>query len=242
MKRLMATRRRVFMLGAVTALAIVVAAFYGYGALAGNTPQSYTGCLLNGQLVKVVIDGAGQTSTCPKPGVLIGWSQTGPPGPNGATGQTGQTGATGPSGNNGAPGPTGATGTTGSSGQDGATGATGPTGPPGSGAALWANVSKDGTVWAQHGVLTTSALGQGLTGQYLVQFDRDVSHCSWIASRSVTQGVDDYDPNIAVTAFGLGSFYPPGVNQDLVEVETLNATGGGGGQFRNQAFSLSVFC
>jgi hypothetical protein len=101
-------------------------------------------------------------------------------------------------------------------------------------------VSKDGTVWAQHGVLSTNARFGG--GQYLVQFDRDVSHCSWIASRSVTQGVSDYNPNIEIIAYGLGSFYPPPANQDLVAVDTLNNTGGGGGTYADQAFSLAVFC
>jgi hypothetical protein len=118
----------VFLLGAVTTVAIVVAAVYGYGALAGNSPQSYTGCLKAGQLMNIVIDGSGQTSVCPKPGVLIQWSQDGPSGATGATGQTGQTGATGASGQTG---PGGATGPQGEDGASGATGPAGATGPPG---------------------------------------------------------------------------------------------------------------
>ena len=98
MKRLSATRWRLLALGVVASVAIVAASVYGYGALAGNTPQSYTGCLLGGKLTNIVIDGTGTTPTCPKPGALINWSQTGPTGATGQDGPTGATGATGPTG------------------------------------------------------------------------------------------------------------------------------------------------
>jgi hypothetical protein len=167
MKRLMATRRRVFVLGAVTALAIVVAAFFGYSAIAAPS-QSYTGCLKAGQLTGIVIDGAGQTPTCPKPGVLISWSQTGPPG------QTGATGATGPNGNNGATGATGPTGPNGNDGANGATGATGETGPqgdtgpPGTNAAtqVVGRVNFDGSINAGTGFTVTHPA----TGEYDIHF------------------------------------------------------------------------
>jgi hypothetical protein len=212
----------------VSVLVVVVLGLTAGGIAYASIPDAsgvIHGCYLtkNGSLRVIQSPG----SACTSGETALNWSETGP---KGATGTNGTNGATGP------------TGPTGTAGTNGTNGATGPTGPSGSGAALWANVSKDGTVWAQHGVLTTNALGAGLTGQYLVQFDRDVSHCSWVASRSASQGVSDYNPNIEVTAFGLGSFYPPPANQDLVEVETLNNTGGGGGQFANQAFSLAVFC
>jgi hypothetical protein len=203
----------------VAVLVVVVLGLTAGGIAYASIPDAsgvIHGCYLtkNGSLRVIQSPGG----ACVSGETALNWSQTGPKGA------------------------TGARGTAGTDGTNGATGPTGPMGPSGSGAALWANVSKDGTVWAQHGVLTTNALGAGLTGQYLVQFNRDVSHCSWIASRSVSKGVSDYNPNIEVTAFGLGSFYPPPANQDLVEVETLNNTGGGGGQFANQAFSLAVVC
>jgi len=97
MKRLIAARRRLLVLGAVASVAIVAASVYGYGALA-DTSQSYSACLKNGVLSNVVIDGTGPAPVCPHSAVLIGWSQSGPQGPSGATGQTGQTGATGPAG------------------------------------------------------------------------------------------------------------------------------------------------
>ncbi len=215
----------------MAAFVAVVVVLAGAGIAYASIPDAsgvIHGCYLakNGSLRVIQSPGG----ACTAGETALNWSQTG------------LKGATGTNGTNGATGPTGPAGTGGTNGTNGATGPTGPTGSSGSGASLWANVSKDGTVWAQHGVLTTNALGTGSAGQYLVQFNRDVSHCSWIASRSVSQGVSDYNPNIEVTAFGLGSFYPPPANQDLVEVETLNNTGGGGGQFANQAFSLAVFC
>ena len=221
----------------VGVLVVVVLGLTAGGIAYASIPDAsgmIHGCYLtkNGSLRVIQSPGG----ACTSGEIALNWSQTGP------KGATGPTGTAGTNGTNGATGPTGPTGTGGTNGTNGVTGPTGPTGSSGSGASLWANVSKDGTVWAQHGVLTTNALGAGLTGQYLVQFNRDVSHCSWIASRSVSNGVSDYNPNIEVTAFGLGSFYPPPANQDLVEVETLNNTGGGGGQFANQAFSLAVFC
>jgi len=130
MKRLMA-RRRVFALGAATALAIVVAAVYGYSALADTTPQSYSGCLKNGVLSNIVIDGTAPAPVCTHGAVPISWSQSGPPGAIGATGASGHDGATGPTGATGVKGDPGATGATGPSGNDGTTGATGATGSAG---------------------------------------------------------------------------------------------------------------
>jgi hypothetical protein len=98
MKRLLATRQRLFVLGVVASVAIVAASVYGYSAIAGPTPQSYTGCLLAGKLMNIVIDGTAPAPVCVKPAVQISWSQTGPTGPQGDTGVTGQTGATGATG------------------------------------------------------------------------------------------------------------------------------------------------
>ena len=54
MKRLLATPRRVFAVGAVAALAVVVAAGFGYAAVAADN-QSYTGCLQSGSLTNIAI-------------------------------------------------------------------------------------------------------------------------------------------------------------------------------------------
>jgi hypothetical protein len=124
--------------GAVAAVAIVVAAGYGYAAVTA-TNQSYTGCLQGGAISNVAI-GAVPTKPCPNNAVQISWSQTGPQGQTGATGPqgpqgaTGATGPTGPKGDTGATGPTGPkgdTGATGPQGPKGDTGATGPQGPKG---------------------------------------------------------------------------------------------------------------
>jgi len=174
MKRLSATRRRLFALGLVAGAAIVAASVYGYSALAGPTPQSYTGCLKAGQLMNIVIDGTGQTATCPKPGVLINWSQAGPTGQDGATGATGSTGA------------------------NGATGATGPSG--GATNALFANVAPDGTLVAGSPG-TTATMDQ--VGLYEVTFTRDVDNCGVVGSvgDNTTGGSTGIDPSIQVNLF-----------------------------------------
>jgi hypothetical protein len=80
--------------------------------------------------------GDSPAKSCPKPGVQISWSQTGPQGLTGATGPTGATGAngqTGATGQTGSTGPAGATGDTGATGTDGATGQIGPAGATGVG-------------------------------------------------------------------------------------------------------------
>jgi hypothetical protein len=133
MKRLLATRRRVFAVGALAAMVVVVGAGYGYAAMM-DTNQVYTGCLQNGTINNVAI-GSTPTKSCPPNATQIGWSQTGPQGPlgpqgpQGPKGDTGATGPQGPQGIKGDTGDTGATGATGPPGPTGPTGATGATGP-----------------------------------------------------------------------------------------------------------------
>ena len=124
MQRLLRSRRRVVVVGAVAAVAIAAAASYGYAAVTADN-QIYTGCLLSGNISSVKI-GSAPLKPCPNPAVQISWSQTGPQGPQGATGPTGGSGATGSTG---ATGPAGATGDTGASGPTGATGDKGDPGP-----------------------------------------------------------------------------------------------------------------
>jgi hypothetical protein len=114
MRRLLASRRRLLAVGAIAAVAVVVASGYGYAAITA-TNNTYTGCLQGGAIANVAI-GAAPTKPCPNNAVQISWSQTGPPGANGATGPTG---------------PAGATGQTGATGPQGATGSKGDPGPPG---------------------------------------------------------------------------------------------------------------
>jgi len=224
MKRLLATRRRAYMLGAVTALAIVVAAVYGYSALAGPSPQSYTGCLKAGQLMNIVIDGTGQTPTCPKPGVLINWSQAGPQGGTGPTGQTGPAGATGPTGATGQDGPAGATGSTGG---NGATGATGPSG--GASNVLFANIGQDGTV--ADGSPGTTATQQS-SGQFRVTFTREVDNCGVAATIGDNRlgGALGADPTVVANVGG--------GDPNTVRVATFAHEG----QFDDESFHLVVVC
>jgi hypothetical protein len=125
MRRVLASRR-MLAVGAVAAVAIVVAAGYGYAAVTA-TNNTYTGCLQGGAISNVAI-GAAPTKPCPNNAVQISWSQTGPQGATGATGPQGPKGDTGATGSQG---PKGDTGATGSQGPKGDTGATGPQGVSG---------------------------------------------------------------------------------------------------------------
>ena len=87
MKRLLAAPRRVLAVGAVTAIAVVVAAGYGYAAVSADN-QTYTGCLQNGDLTAIAI-GSTPVKTCPKTATQVSWSQTGPAGTNGTNGTNG---------------------------------------------------------------------------------------------------------------------------------------------------------
>lgn len=119
-------------------------------------------------------------------------------------------------------------------GPQGERGPEGPAGPPGSGTIVrWANVSKNGAVHASSGVVSTNA--RSSAGFYLVKFDRDVTPCAWIVSRSISEGTADYDPRVQLTAFGLGLL---GFDAATVEVTAVSVTG----SFADQAFSLAVFC
>jgi Collagen triple helix repeat (20 copies) len=228
-------RLRLAVLGAVALLAGTT------GIIAGvtfNQNGPFTGCLdvKQGGIYNVAQSATTPLAPCKAGDMLVTFSNgQGPAGPTGATGSTGSTGATGTTGSTGSTGSTGATGATGPTGPTGATGATGATGPAGAGAALYANVNRDGGVWSSSGLSSHSHL---VTGQYILTFNQDVGSCAWIASRSTSFGVADYDQDIQVTAFGLKSFANPPVNPNVVEVVTQTTAGG----FADQAFSLVVVC
>jgi hypothetical protein len=93
MKRLLATPRRVFAVGALAAVAVVVAAGFGYAAVATDN-QTYTGCLQSGSLSNIAI-GSAPLKACPKNATEISWSQTGPPGTPGTNGTNGTNGTDG---------------------------------------------------------------------------------------------------------------------------------------------------
>src|SRR5262249_52022650 len=150
-------------------------------------------------------------------------------------------GPAGPSGSQGLTGATGAQGPTGAEGPAGPQGGTGPQGPAGSGGTqLFASASGDGTVFASSGPAAPSGNVRLVGGAYLVKFNRDVSSCAWVVSRTTDFGVNDYEPNVQMTAYGLASF---GGANDTVEVTGLATSGiGTSGSFTDQAFSLVVVC
>ena len=84
MKRLFAAPRRVLAVGVLAAVAVVVAAGFGYAAVAADN-QTYTGCLQNGDMTNVAI-GSTPFKVCPKNATQISWSQSGPPGTPGTNG------------------------------------------------------------------------------------------------------------------------------------------------------------
>ena len=93
MKRLLAAPRRVLAVGVVTAIAVVVAAGYGYAAVSADN-QTYTGCLQNGDLTSTAV-GSTPFRPCPKNATQISWSQTGPAGTPGTNGTNGMNGTNG---------------------------------------------------------------------------------------------------------------------------------------------------
>ena len=88
MKKLFAAPRRVLAVGALAAVAVVVAASFGYAAATADN-QTYTGCLQSGDLTKVAI-GSAPTKACPTNATQISWNQTGPPGLDGQDGAPGE--------------------------------------------------------------------------------------------------------------------------------------------------------
>ena len=90
MKRLFAAPRRVLAVGVLAAVAVVVAAGFGYAAVAADN-QTYSGCLQNGDLTNVAI-GSTPVRACPKNAIQINWSQSGTPGTPGTPGTNGTNG------------------------------------------------------------------------------------------------------------------------------------------------------
>lgn len=222
----------------LTAAAGAVAAALAVGGLAYATIPSASGqingCYQKNQGQLRVIDPA--SDTCRSSEVPISWSQTGPQGPagpQGPPGPQGPAGADGKDGKDGAPGPQGPQGPQGAQGPQGPQGPQGAQGPPGAqgpaGAAattLLAEVSGNGVLVRGNGVINVAKLN---TGDYVVQFNRDVSSCFPLASNAATTAGE-----ITVGTFG----------QDAVLVHTFesNAPSGQGPNHTNSAFYLGVFC
>ena len=95
-KRLFASRQRVFAAGVIAAVVTVVTAGYGYAAITA-TDQSYTGCLLSGNITSVA-KGSDPLKPCSNNAEQISWNQTGPPGTDGNNGTDGTNGTNGTDG------------------------------------------------------------------------------------------------------------------------------------------------
>ena len=93
MRRLIAAPRRLLAIGTLAASAVVVAASYGYAAVAADN-QTYTGCLQNGDLTSIAV-GSTPFRACGRNATQISWSQTGPPGVPGTNGTNGTHGSNG---------------------------------------------------------------------------------------------------------------------------------------------------
>ena len=123
MNRLLATPRRVLAVSALAAVAVVVAAGFGYAAVAAEN-QTYTGCLQSGALTNIAI-GETPFKACPKNATQVSWSQTGPQGERGLQGIPGIPGEKGEKGDKGDPGLQGLRGEQGPPGQQGVPGPSG---------------------------------------------------------------------------------------------------------------------
>jgi hypothetical protein len=95
-------------------------------------------------------------------------------------------------------------------------------------------VNRDGTVNASSGLADPSANVRVEAGLYIVKFNRDVSSCAWNVSRASDLGLNDFDQNVQMTAFGAHDFG----FIDGVAVYGLTT----GGSFEDQPFSLVVVC
>ena len=179
----------------------------------------------------------------------VAGSERGPAGaagPQGPAGATGYAGAHGPQGEQGPAGPqgpqgikgdqgdagaTGATGAAGAPGPEGPQGATGPPGPQGEAATKrWAVVTATGTLDRGSGVSSISKFG---TGYYGVNFDTDVSACSYQVTVSPTGTLGP--PS------GLDGLAEAGKSTALVSrviVNTYNTSLAAA----DKAFHLAVFC
>jgi hypothetical protein len=248
MRELLSSRRRMVVAGAVAGLAVVVGAGYGYSAIT-STNNTYTGCLLNGNVNNVAI-GSSPLKSCRTSGVQISWSQTGPPGQDGAagpagpTGATGATGATGPSGAAGADGATGATGATGPKGDTGdigATGATGATGAAGAtgdtgpaGPANLAALQGSPCTFNNHSSSvnasidnTTGAVSLTCTPVYQVSVTVTGGTMTQVNLRDQTHGANHVFNQVSSSA---SIFFPQGTNS-IVELQSGTISAGGGSPF-----------
>lgn len=152
------------------------------------------------------------------------------PGPAGSTGNTGPAGAAGSQGIRGPQGPQGIQGVNGTNGTNGTSGATGPQGPQGPpGESLWAVVKANGSLAHGSGAVAATEM---LPGEYEVDFDQNVSQCSFSASIGLATSFGSALPGSVTVAGRNGN--PYGV---YVETYALPA-----GVPTSQPFHLSVDC
>jgi hypothetical protein len=153
-----------------------------------------------------------------------------PPGPQGVPGAQGAPGAQGPAGE---PGPKGDQGPAGVNGEKGGNGAPA--------TRLWAVVNGyDGTLSRGSGVIATA---RRYAGQYTVQFNQDVSQCSYLATIG---SPSPYYGNFISFPIGFAVAMPASVQNagptialpDTVMVGTADKTA----TFVDTHFHLAVFC
>jgi hypothetical protein len=145
-------------------------------------------------------------------------------GPAGPTGPKGSAGAAGPAGLQGSQGVQGSKGDKGDKGDPGAPGAPGTK-------ILWAVVRGTGAFARENGhVVTTGTAGGEDPGQYYVEFDQDVSGCSWQATVASANGIGE--PS------GITGISPSSVDPDTLFVTTQ----GDDGLYEALPFDLDVYC
>ncbi len=152
----------------------------------------------------------------------------GPTGPTGAQGTQGTQGTQGPQGTQGIQGPQGVPGVNGTNGSTGPTGPAGPAGP--AGLNLWAVVNTNGTLAYANGATNSFAIF-GYVGTYEVDFQQNVTQCSYSASLGLTNSTwSPYAGSVTVASRYL--------NPDGVFVQTFDSSG----NLVSQPFHLSVAC
>jgi hypothetical protein len=136
------------------------------------------------------------------------------------TGPAGLVGPRGPAG------PVGLTGPAGPAGPQGPKGDKGDKGDPGQSAtALWAVVNSNGSLASKSSAVTSSGQPFG-TGTYEIDFDRDVSKCSMIATPRGASAFIIAEPRSAV---------PNGVYVQINQAANWST-------LESEAFNLAVFC
>ncbi len=113
-------------------------------------------------------------------------------------------------------------------GPQGPQGAQGGTGPAAT--TLWADGYDNGTVYHSSGVLSTSV--RTATGNYRIPFNRDISSCAWIVSKSINSALG---VNVAAILF---AEWVPALPPSTLFVGAHTSAG----TQTDAGFSVAVFC